>query len=416
MQPIIRTYGRLLKSAERFTQVDLSYVLGGGSWLFLGQVIGMITAILLAVGYAHFLPKETYGTYKYLLSILGILSLFSLSGMDGAVQRGIAQGKEAIFWKTFRLRVKFSSFAIIACLGIGFYYLNAGNGELATLFFVSAPFLILLEPLTHYNSLLTGKKLFRKASILSIVLQISSALIMLAVIYYTKNPLGIILAYLSGTLLLRGCIFLYVTTRHPLNHIEDPDSLNYGKHWTIMSVVGTISSRLDAIVLFHFLGPAPLAVYSFAQAAVLNIQNSFKLITTNLAFPKMAAQDKEVIKKTLLRKVRIAHYITIPISVLAIFVIPSFFQLFFPKYLDSIPYAQVMTGLLAFAPLRLISTAITAKASLKTYYTLTITSSLLGSIGLIVCVPVWGIWGAIIALGAQQSISNLFGLYLFKRM
>ncbi len=407
---------KLIRWGERKAQTDLRYVLHGGFWLFVGQVGGGVTAIFLAIGYAHYLPKEVYGTYKYILSVFGILSLFSLTGMDTAVQRGIAQGKDAIFWKTFRLRVMSCTIAVLVCVAFGVYYFTNGNRELATLFFVSAPFLLLLDPLSHYNSLLVGRKLFRESSKLSIILQVGSALIMLGVIYLTRNVLGIILAYLFATLLLRGGIFLYVTSRHPLNKIEDKESFQFGKHLTAMSVLATISGRLDAIVLFHFLGPAALAVYSFAQAAVSNIQNSFKLITTTLAFPKMAAQDKEVIKKTLLRKVRIAHYFTVPLSIAAIFIIPYFFQIFFPKYLESIPYAQVMTGLLAFSPLRFISTAITAKASVKIYYTLAISNPIITSAGLLVCVPLWGIWGAIMALAVQQFVGNVLALYLFKKM
>ena len=98
---------RTLRKTENFVRTDLRYILRGGSFLFFAQVVGSITALLLAVGYAHYLPKEVYGTYKYILSILGTLSLFSLAGMDTAVQRGVAQGKDAIFWKTFCFLIKY---------------------------------------------------------------------------------------------------------------------------------------------------------------------------------------------------------------------------------------------------------------------------------------------------------------------
>ena len=392
-------WNSILKRAERLTKTDLRYVLGNGSWLLFGQVVGIAVGVSLAVCYAHFLTKEVYGTYKYLLSVFGILSLFSLSGMEDASQRGIAEGKESIFWDAFRVRIKWSLLAF-----------------LATLFFVSSPFLWLLEPISHYNSLLAGKKLFRKASLLNILLQVCSAVIMVVAIYFTRSSLGIVLAYLIGAIILRGSIFLYVIKKHTLNSENDPSLLRVGSHWSILSVVSTIVGRLDSVILFSMLGPVSLAIYSFAQSSSQYAQHAIKIVTTSLAFPKMAAQDKDIIKKTLLRKVAIAHLFTFPIAIIMVLFMPFFFNLLFPQYLDSIPYAQALTALLAFAPLRLVSTAISVKASTKLLYWLNLTSAVLSISCLLIFVPIWGIWGVIFSTATQQGLSNMLALYLFKKM
>jgi len=416
MPRLIPLFNSIIKRAELITNTDLRYVLGNGSWLLFGQVVGIVVGISLAVCYAHFLTKEVYGTYKYLLSVFGILSLFSLSGMEDASQRGIAEGKESIFWDAFKVRIKWSLLAFLSCAGIGFYYFTKGDQDLAMLFFASSPFLLLLEPISHYNSLLAGKKLFRKASLLNILLQVCSAVVMFVAIYFTKSSLGIVLAYLLGAIILRGSIFLYVIKKHTLNSENDPSLLRIGSHWSILGVVSTIVGRLDSVILFSMLGPVSLAVYSFAQSSSQYAQHAIKIITTSLAFPKMAAQDKEVIKKTLLRKVAIAHMFTIPIAIIMVLIMPSFFNLLFPQYLDSIPYAQALTALLAFAPLRLVSTAISVKASTKLLYWLNLTSAVLSISCLLIFVPIWGIWGVVISTATQQGLSNLLALYLFQKM
>jgi O-antigen/teichoic acid export membrane protein len=410
------SYTALLRAIEKHMRTDIRYIIRGGFWLFIGQLTGIVSALLLAIVYARYLPKETYGNYKYVISILGILSMFTFPGMETAAQKGLAQGHDGAFWSALKYRMSGGLIAMIAAVGIGTYYYFLGNMIFAGLFFASAPFLIGMDPLAHYSALLTGKKRFRAATVFMVILQLCTAGIILATVIMSGNIFTLIMAYVIGNTICRGALLLLASRLYPTNNIPDDDAIRLGKHMSVTTALGYLTSRLDAILLFHFLGPIALATYSFAQAAANNIQSSFKLITGTLAFPKFAGQDKEVLKKTLLRKVYIAHIITVPLALGAIFFIPFLYHWLFPKYLESIPYAQVMTGLLAFSPLRFISTAITAKASLKTYYTLAGSNPIVSSICLLICVPLWGIWGAIIALAIQQSISNMLGLYLFKRM
>ena len=416
MSKNVSIFSRLITWGEKKTHTDLRYLISGGSWLFFGQVVGVVVALLLAVGYAHFLSKETYGTYKYVLSIIGILSVFTLPGMETAAQRGISQGKEAVFWGGFKLRVMGGGIASLACLGIAFYYFTQGNTFLASIFFVSAPFLVGLEPLAHYNGLLIGKKLFRQTTQYAILLQALTSLTLIVTVFLTNDLFVLLLTYMITTVFLRGAFFLRTVRDHPLNSISDKESLAFGKHLSALGVLATVSSRLDAVLLFHFLGPVPLAIYSFAKAATDNIQGSFKLITTTLAFPKLAGLDKDILKQTLERKVLLAHVVTVPLAVGFIFVIPYAYQLLFPQYLESVIYAQAMIALLAFSPLRFISTAITAKATPKILYALGITGPILNTTFLLIAVPILGIWGIILALALQQFIMNCLNFYFFRRM
>jgi O-antigen/teichoic acid export membrane protein len=409
-------FGHQLARGEKFARTDLRYIIGGGSVLFSGQAVGMLASFLLALGYAHFLSKETYGTYKYFTSIIGLFSLFALSGMEDGAKRAVAQGREAGFWTTFKARVIGGAGGMITALGLAVYYFFNGNDLLGSLFLIAAPCLVLLEPLTHYNALLIGRKLFRNATLYSIILQAVTAALLFTVMILTGSIFAMVVTYLLSGLLLRGAFFLITVRKFPLNEVADPSAVTYGGHISILGFFSTISGRLDAILLFHFLGPVSLAIYSFARALTDNVQNSFKLITTTLAFPKLAAQDKDVLKKTLGRKILLAHAITIPLSLVITFLIPYVYRLLFPQYIESVIFAQVLVVLLAFSPLRLFSTAITALAPTKMIYATSITSATLASILLLIFVPIYGIWGVIISTAIQQSIVNTLNVYLFRRM
>lgn len=415
-QKLTERCAALLRSAERFTSTDLRRHAKGWVWLMSGQTAGVATALLLAIGYAHFLSKESYGTYKYALSIFNTLGVLAMPGMDTAAQRGVARGKEGIFWHTFKKRIQGGLLAGAISLSIGVYYITHDHTTLAAIFIAAAPFLVFIDSLTHYNSLLMGRQQFKHLTIYGIVLQVVASFIIFATVVLTENALFVVLSYLAGYTAIRALILLHLVRTAPPNKLADKSEIAYGTHMTVINFLGIGSSNLDAILLWHFLGPVPLAVYSFAQAASDQLRKAFKLITTAMAFPRFAAQDKEVLKKTLGRKILLVHLATVPMAILFIFLIPFLYHWVFPAYVDSIPYAQAMVGLLAFSPVRFYSTALSAHASTKALYTLGITQSILQTILYLMMIPLFGIWGVILAVAIQQFISNIVGFRLFHRM
>lgn len=406
----------LLSWLEQKSGLKMRHLINGWAWLFSGQVVGIATAVLLALGYSHFLSKETYGTYKYILSIFGILTVFTLPGMNDAAQRAIAQGKEGVFWKTFRKRLEWATLGGLVCAGIGIYYFLYGNTVLAAVFLAASPFIIFIDAFTQYNSLLMGRQLFRETSLYNAAVQIVASIIIFCAVLFSTNLITLIVAYLGAFVIARGIAFLYVTKRFPTNDIHDDSALPYGTHMSATIIINTSINQLDSILLWHFLGPVGLAVYSFAEAAADQGQKVFKLITTAMAFPKFSAAKKETLKRTLPRKILIAHLVTIPAAIALALVIPFVYTILFPQYVDSIPYAQVMALLLSFTPLRFLSTAINAKASTKAIYGLSIFGSSLQVVLLFISIPMWGIWGAIYATFIQQCITNTLALYFFYKM
>ena len=85
---------RLLRRSERHTKTDMVYLASGGFWLTVGQIISSAATFGLAIAFANLLPKETYGTYKFVLSIAGILTIFTLPGMVTSLTQAVARNFE----------------------------------------------------------------------------------------------------------------------------------------------------------------------------------------------------------------------------------------------------------------------------------------------------------------------------------
>ena len=75
----------------------MMYLAQGGFWIALGHIVNGLLAFSLIVAFANLLSKETYGIYRYILSIAGVLNIFVLSGMGTAISRSVASGNEGAF-------------------------------------------------------------------------------------------------------------------------------------------------------------------------------------------------------------------------------------------------------------------------------------------------------------------------------
>src|ERR1019366_9423325 len=78
-------------------------------------------------------------------------------------------------------------------------------------------------------------------------------------------------------------IGLFIAYRHTLRTYKPsteptPELMRYGAHLSIIGVFSTIAAQIDSVLTFHFLGPAVLAIYSFATAIPDRISAFFKFI------------------------------------------------------------------------------------------------------------------------------------------
>lgn len=72
---------RALRHSEKYFKTDMVYLAKGGFWLTTGQGVASLASLVLAIAFANLLPKEAYGNYKYILAVVGVLTLFGLTGI-----------------------------------------------------------------------------------------------------------------------------------------------------------------------------------------------------------------------------------------------------------------------------------------------------------------------------------------------
>ncbi|MFH1255390.1 MAG: oligosaccharide flippase family protein [bacterium] len=406
---------RTLRWSEKYAKTDMVYLARGGIWMSLGQIISSAAAFLLSLAFANLLPKETYGFYKYIMSLASLLAISTLPGMATAVSRAAAIGQEGALIPAVKTKIKWGLLGSLSSLILALYYFLQANNALTISFLIVSIFLPLMDSFGLYSPYLSGKKMFGLNAKLGAAGQVLTIALMIIVIWLSKNLYLLILAYFASNTFFNFLTLKYILNKRKPNANIDAKTISYGKKLSFMNVLTSISGSLDKIMLWHYLGAASVAVYSLAQAPINQASSFFKTILS-LAFPKMAAADDEDIKKTLPGKM--AKFFVLMLACVIIYIIaaPFLFKILFPKYVEAVNYSRIFSLTLLFFPQKLIGTALEAKAQTKSLYFISISNSIVRIILLAVLLPLYGIYGAIWAIVLPYFWNTLTQMYFLKRL
>lgn len=404
----------LLRWSEKYTKTDMVYLASGGFWTTASSVVSLAIAAVTFWAFANLLPKENYGTYQYILSIVDLFGIFVLSGIDTAAGRSTAQGKDGSLMDGLYTKIRWGLIGGSGSLILGLYYLSHANPLLGWGFVMTGLFIPFWEAPGIYGTYIQGKKRFDLVGFSDVFVQTVVTLVLIPALFLTHNVLIILFLYLSSMGLARFALLRFSFKKLPPNTIRDPEMIPYGKHLSLISVINTIASNADVVFLWHMLGPAQVAVYRFSQSIPMRANGFFKIIN-RLSFPKMAAQESETLKRTLMPKILLLVSLsTIAAGAYALSA-PYIFKFFLPQYIEAVPYTIFAALLIALQPFSLISSAFTAQGKKKSLYVWSIWVPL-ARIGLfLVLIPAFGLWGALIALIGAKVIECLLLILLFYR-
>lgn len=409
----IRLYNTLRRS-EKYFKTDMVYLAKGGSWMAIGTVASGLIAFASSVAFANLLSKESYGTYQYVLGIIDIFGIAVLSGIDTAVARSVAQGKDGSLVQALTAKIRWGLIGGAASGLAGAYYYINGNDLLGGAFLIAMILIPFWEAPGLYIGYLQGKKRFDLMTIYETISQMVATVAIIISLFATDNILVILTAYLASWGIMRG-FFLFVSMRQvPPNAIKDSHLISYGKHLTFMSAASVISSNIDKVLLWHFLGPVHVAVYIFAQAIPMRITGAIKSIN-RLAFPKMAGAQLSDLQSTLVKKVIMLSIPSAFLALLYILIAPLFFSLFFPQYQGAVFYSQLVSLVIILQPFSLLVSSLTAQAQKRSLYSYHFGMPIVRVILFLTLIPAFHLLGAIIALVIIKIIDALLLLFLFKR-
>ncbi len=407
---------RSLKWLERYTKTDMIYVAKGGFWLGIGQFVASGSAFLVSLALSNLISPETFGLYKYVLSIYSLLAISTLSGMDSAVTQAISRGFDGTFIVGVREKVKWGFWGSVLSALLSIYYFSQQNSILGICFLIISAFVPFIESLDMYNSLLWAKKLFDAQSGYGVIKKIISLVSITVTVFLTKNLYILVAVYFISILIPNYFIYLRVIKKNIDNEKIDSEAIGYGKNLSTINIIRLISNELDKILVFHYLGAVNLAIYSLAMAPTDQIKGLLKNVNS-LAFPQLARRNSEEIKKVFKSRILILSGITISIVIAYIIAAPVFYKIFFPKYLDSIIYSQIISlSLVGGVLISFFYTILESQKAQKELYQYNLYESIVGILILFPFIFYFGIWGAISSRIINRIIFTVLGYNLVKKM
>ena len=408
LKPFRNITYRLLRRSEQYTQTDMVYLAKGNFWQVLGQVITSVFSLALVIVFANYLPKETYGLYRYILSIAGILSVFTLTGMNQAVSQAVAVGNEGALRESIKYQLKWNLMQFFALVILGAYYFLNDNLQLALSLWIMSVFSPLTAAFGTYGAYLAGKRQFRLTNIFSIISTAVYVAGMITVIFLSGEIVWLIAAYSLTT--LGAALYFYFTT---LRKFGPPagdarNVLKYGRELTFIGFLGPIMSQIDKIILTHFWGATQLAVYSLATA-VPDKAVSFIKGWVHIGMPKFSAKKPKEINTVF--KIRIFQGLIVgAICTLAYIVLsPYLFEYLIPKYIDSLLYSQLLSVSFIFAmPNRYIGLLMASQKLSRLIFT----NSMVQGVIRIASYIILGIWGGVLGLVIAQILNSLIAMII----
>ncbi|MBU4332511.1 oligosaccharide flippase family protein [Patescibacteria group bacterium] len=405
----------LLRISQKYTGTDNVYIFKQGGVLYFGNMIAALVSFVSAIAFARLLSKTTYGEYKYILSLLNLAGIATLRHLNTVITQAVAQKYEGIVKKGFLAKIKWGIIGSLVCFTLAGYFYFQGNLAFFFCMLLSGFLLPLFEACDVYIYYLQGKKLFTKLVLYQSLSIIISAVAIIFTISITRNLVILFAVFLTVNTLLKSIFLLVTLKKHPANNKSDPKFLKFGKELSIFGIISMAARELDRVLLFNFIDAAGVAIYSFAVMPEIQMTEILKNLRT-IALPKFATRTREELKKTLLTKVLKLFLVVLLGVILYALIAPTIFQIFFPKYMDSVVYSQVFFLSLLTFPATILELAFQAGVMKKELYSLKIFSTTSSIILLFILTPIFGIWGVIAARLITSFAKAGLTLMFFKKM
>ncbi|GIW68630.1 MAG: hypothetical protein KatS3mg100_124 [Candidatus Parcubacteria bacterium] len=287
---------KMAQAASKRLGIDILFLTRSGGWLTLGKSVQSLAALATATLFARFLAPETYGIYKYLLTLGEITLLATLSGAGVALVRDLSRGRFAAAREVLRLwRISFLGQAVVALAFAGWYWAH-GNTLFALGVLIAAAGQGAILWFSRPLSALIARQRFDLLTYGSAAVPLAQALAVASVLLFSReepSPLLLLVVYLTAGTAAAGA-FLFVASRR-LDLFPEPKPDEPRPSWrelfpplaslSLSQTLGGILPRIEAFLTFQLLGPAALAAYYLRNGNSAPIFLLFKIARTDAACP-----------------------------------------------------------------------------------------------------------------------------------
>jgi len=397
--------------------LDLSYFVKNGFWMFLKQIVVMISGMAVSIIFARIASKEIYGNYQFFVSIFSVVSIISIPGLNNSVVRSVSRGNDGDYSVVVKESFFWSLIGVPILLILGAYYFHISKSLGLSLMVSSIFFPFFYAPNT-WNAFLQGKKKYSKITLYSSVQAIVNALATIAILFLYKDNLFIIILFYLLSFTLLNIYYYFKSLKFVENSKKEDDTINYGFFLTKMNFLEMIAENFDKLIVGIFLSPTALATFSIISMIPIKTRLMLKSMMV-VVFPKMTS-DSFSLAEFLTKKKKILYLFSAIIIISGIayyFLIDKVNYLFFGKqYAEYYEYSKYFfIFIIICIPSIFLNWYSQAKKIKKAILYANPIYFIIKSSIVISFVYFWGLLGAVIAYNLNAVLLFLIYLFLYKR-
>lgn len=322
------------------------------SWSFWGTLISASFFAIINVVAGRLLGPSEYGRYNFILSIVNILSIPIILGLDVTSIHFIVNSKNSEEKKQYLSNsfwiVLFTSsiFLIIYIFTYKFFedFFKLDNYYILIIAF----FPIILSLKTLFDSFARSYFMFKFQSLLKICesLVVSFLFIFFFFILNFKDSAHYLLSVIIGGLFIFAIYFINFRKNIIKWKTEKfKEIIGYSKTTITIITITSIMIYSDKIFVGRFLGEKELGFFSAYLTASMVFVMQFVTIFSNIFFPSM---NSGIIKQAVVRKIdKLSLIFCLPI-ILAIFCFSYVILLFFGKQFEANLFYILIFSILSF--------------------------------------------------------------------
>lgn len=259
---------QFLKRFSRIIGLDIAYFLKSGSVVSFRYGVISLLGIALSIGFARLGSKEIFGQYQAILAVFGILSIFSLPGLNMAALKSVASGNDGAVIQAVKLSFfgALIGIPVLLCYAAYSFFIARDVSFVQGVLFGSILFPFFYAMNTWYV-FYEGHSQFFSVAWRTIVLNGAVTASLLIALFLQANLAVLLLLYLGIFTLANSFFFFEVFKKvrsTPWNGQRDALDLRYGFSVSLQKFLFSLAENLPAFLISFVFGFERLAVFQIA--------------------------------------------------------------------------------------------------------------------------------------------------------
>lgn len=395
------------------------------SYLFFAQVLNRIISFFYLIYLARTLGVADFGLLIAALAYFSILSSVADFGFNRFLIREVASGQSKIndlLWNILMLRITLTSvfFAVFAVI---LYLLDPDKIRVSLV--LLAGLAILPQSIAFtFDAVFAATRKLQFSAVSLLIAVLSTALAGWYLVNRGFGPFGAINALIIGQVIYAAALIIFllksqqfVFSKVHFNAIKKivRGTLPYG----LLSILGLLYFRLDAILLSYLKGNFETGIYGAAYKfleAVVFIPHAFSMAL----FPVLSKlHDSSVkdINKLYFKALKIMLVLGVLVLLGYIFILPEIIRIVLPGYLPSIEAIKILSLSIPFMFIHVpaVSVLLSTDKYLKSVLVLSVLALTLNIVANLIFIPRFGYMAAAWVTVVSEIISFII-FFLFTKI